>query len=325
MLSTKIIGLCITALATVQVHAVNDGEPSARVQIPERLLLPVGDQNLAREGVFQPVPSWLRYTPQYEWPTDLPAAQPGPVGAGEARASSSRQPEEDEVSSQPSRVPSNPSLSLGKNWFSMQSYTLDMPELQSFYHGDNFEPVNFEDLYTNGRVHTSGAIYRPDPQVLRAIQGQIWPVLKVEGLIQNKVSPKYNLKHGEYLWPPFQPGPSGVTSLDLRPKLAEELRLRITNRMKQHKQDTPNMYQMQVNVGRNTHHVLMLTGRSNDYFDEEVHLPQSELWLFYESGKVNGEQKPKVAFLGASFLPLGAKDLLVEKKVAWIAKIGHAA
>ncbi|SAM83123.1 uncharacterized protein UBRO_03684 [Ustilago bromivora] len=322
MLSTKIIGLCITALAIVQVHAVDNVDPGVRVQIPERLLLPVGDQNLAREGGFQLVPS---YPPQDEWPTDLPAAQPGPVGAGEGGASSSRQPDEPEVSSQSARVPSNPQLPLGRKWFSMQSYPLDMHELQKFYHDDNFEPVNFESLYKNTRFQTSGMIYRPYPPVLLAIQGSIWPVLQRHNLRPNDVSPNYNLKHGEYLWPPFQPGPDGLPSLDLRPNLEHDLRQRITARVTAHSQVTPALYHMGVNVDGNTRHILMLTGRSKDFFDEKVHLPQSQIWLFYESAKVNREKTSKFAFLGASLLPIGAKEKLVENGVARAVSSAHVA
>ncbi|SPC67297.1 uncharacterized protein UHOD_11486 [Ustilago sp. UG-2017b] len=170
MLSTKIIGLCITALATVQVHAVDNVHTGVRVQIPERLLLAVGDQNLATTMVA----------------------------------------------------------------FKHRARSID-------------------------------------------------PILKSGMQFKKDVSPNYNLKHGEYLLPPFQPGPEG---LDLRPKLVEDLRLRITQRMRHHSQATPNLYRMEVNVDGNKRHVLMLTtGRSNDYFDEEVHLPQSELW-FYESAKI---------------------------------------
>ncbi|SOV03747.1 uncharacterized protein UDID_19315 [Ustilago sp. UG-2017a] len=329
MLSTKIIGLCITALVTVQVHAVDDADPGVRVQIPERLLLPVGEQNLARDGRFQLVPS---YPPQHEWPTYLPAAQPGPVGAsssrqpgpvgaGEGGASSSRQPEEREVSSQPGRVPSDPPLQLGGRWFHMQSYPLDMPELQKFYHNDNFEPFDFEQLHLH-HYQTSGGIYRPDPQVLHAIHDSIWPVLERHGLNQNGVHPGYTLKHGEYLWPPFRQGPGG---LDPRPNLAVDLRTRITDRTKEHSQTSPKLYRMEVNVDGKKRQVLVLNGRSQNYLNEGVRLPQSELWLFYENAKVNGNRIPKVAFLGASFLPGGAKDMLVGSGVVRAADFARRA
>ncbi|SPC67634.1 uncharacterized protein UHOD_11781 [Ustilago sp. UG-2017b] len=315
MLSTKIIGLCITALATAQVHAVDDADPGVRVQIPEIQLLAVNDRNLAREGRFQLVTS---YPPQYEWPTYLPAAQPGPVGAGEGGASSSRQPDEREVSSQPGRVLSDPSLPVGKVLFSMQSYPLDMHELQKFYHDDDFEPVRFEETYGTDRFLTTGLIYRPYPPVLHAIQGSIWPVLQGRGLKQEDVSPDYTLKHGEYLWPPFREGPEGLV---LHPNLPRYLRRRISRRLLEHSKDTSKLYHMGVNVDGKTRHVLILTSRSQDLFDERVHLPQSEVLLLYETAKVNGETSAKFAFLGASILPIGAKDMLVESGVATVVSL----
>ena len=329
MLSTKIIGLCITALATVQVHAPDKANPDGRVEISERLLLPFDEQNLAREGGIRLVPLYL---PQHDWPTYLPAAQPGPVGASSSRqpgpvgagggaASPSRQPDEPEVSRQPGRVPSDPPLQIGGHWFHMRSYPLDMPELQKFYHNDNFKPVDFEKLYKNGGK-TSGRIYRPDPQVLHAIQASIWPVLKQDGLEQKGVTPDYTVKHGEYLLPPFRRGPAG---LDLQPELVEDLRNRISSRMKYHSQDHPKVYLMEVNVDGSKRQVIMLTGRSQDYLDKKVHLPQSEFWLFYESAKVNRKNPVKVAFLGASFLPKGAKDLLVDNGVVRAADFARRA
>ncbi|SOV03751.1 uncharacterized protein UDID_03684 [Ustilago sp. UG-2017a] len=315
MLSTKIIELCITALVTVQVHAVDNADPGVRVQIPERQLLPVGDRNLARDGRFQLVTS---YPPQHEWPTYLPAAQPGPVGAGEGGASSSRQPEEREVSSQYARVPSNPQLPFDRNKFSMRSYPLDMHELQKFYHNDNFEPVLFEDTYGEDRFLTSGVIYRPDPPVLHAIQGSIWPVLGQHGLKQKGIPPDYTLKQGEYLWPPFRQGPEG---LYLRPELPDYLRKRISRRLAEHSKDTSKLYHMGVNVDGKTRHILILTGRSDDLFDEKVRVSQSEVWLFYETAKVNGETTDKFAFLGASFLPIRALNMLVRSGVVRAASI----
>lgn len=325
MLSTKIIGLCITALATVQVHAADKANPDGRVDISERLLLPFDEQNLAREGGIRLVPLYL---PQHDWPTYLPAAQPGPVGASSSRqpgpvgagggaASSSRQPDEPEVSSQPGRVPSDPPLQIGGRWFHMRSYPLDMPELQKFYHNDNFKPVDFEKLYKNGGK-TSGRIYRPDPQVLHAIHDSIWPVLEGHGLSQNGVHPDHPLKHGEYLWPPFQQGPGG---LDPPPKLVEDLRHRISDRMPNHSSNNPLLYHMEVNVDASNRKVLMLKVRSHQHLDKKLYLPQSELWFFYENAKVNGDRIPKVAFLGASILPKGANDLLVDNGVVRAAEI----
>lgn len=193
---------------------------------------------------------------------------------------------------------------LGEEKFSPVTYPLDISAFKHLYDSDGIQFQNFEHLYQQGLLVTSGTSFRPDPLALKAIYQKIWTSLKEKQQLEpDVVRDDSKLLEGEYLWPPVLP--TGVDrKLDMpSDKLLSKLRSSITSRLKTHNQQSPKLYHIEVAVNGETRHYLMFSPKTwyavSHWAEDEGPRP----WAFLESYKQLASGSNRLALAGMTFLP----------------------
>ncbi|SPO27283.1 uncharacterized protein UTRI_10400 [Ustilago trichophora] len=199
---------------------------------------------------------------------------------------------------------------LGSDKFSMHTYPLDLPAFKHLYNdGASFE--NFEDHFDGRQLLTRGTLFRPDPEVLRAIQHKIWQQLAKSGIQTKPVDAAISLHEGEYLWPPVEALHPFVDRLGISSHTpVRKMRAEITHRLLIHSVEEPRLFRMDVQVGRDTRHILTFPVRHAEFDDGLLAAPGSKPWLFYEGVMHDGTGIPshkifRLAVLGSTYLPQG--------------------
>lgn len=253
----------------------------------------------------------------YQWPTKLyPSGAEPSSDRGRARQNPIAIPTTTAVED---RVPAEID-EMGRRWgpypvqqthFLPIAYPLKLGALSHLYSThDGTVPADFKpttrqikDARRTG-INVRLLTYRPDPELLRNIQGILVgelekhkiPMLSVENVPEG-------LQEGTFLWPPLERAPSGL-------QLPAEARQRLTyipgDRVRR---KAGNLFYMVVPTSGSDRHILLTTANTANW----TPLPNSDskLWMFFEGRKAVKDEQHSLSFLGAMFLPGDAKKQLL--------------
>ncbi|SPO27265.1 uncharacterized protein UTRI_10382 [Ustilago trichophora] len=219
---------------------------------------------------------------------------------------------------------------LGSDKFSMHTYPLDLPAFKHLYSDDGALFENFERHFDGIQLISRGTVFRPDPEILRAIQHQIWKQLASKGVHPKPVSPDIPLHEGEYLWPPVEASQTFAGQLEISPyRLGKKLRKTISRRLDTHSGKEPRLFRMDLKMGSDTRHILMFPVRHADFVGGSVTAPGPSPWLFYEGVTYGGARHPhqeifRLAVLGSTYLPQGTEAHLRGANILEIAFLDAA-
>lgn len=221
-------------------------------------------------------------------------------------------------------------LQTGADNFAFHSYPLDLANLRHLYTRSDLTPVNFEDMmeetFTAGstgpskrrRLRSSGTIFYPEPALLESIQQHIWQNLRGGRIRPQVVDADRPLLEGQYLWPPVQWLAHPADGLGIESEiLTTRLRTTVAQRVRAQSRDPampPLLYHMEVRVNGQTRHILMESIKAGHFVDHKKPPVDAKLWFLFE-GMVQETQRgrrPRVAFLGATYLPGMSEEKLLE-------------
>ncbi|GAC94429.1 hypothetical protein PHSY_002000 [Pseudozyma hubeiensis SY62] len=218
---------------------------------------------------------------------------------------------------------------IGKDFFALQPYPLDLPALRHLYQGTYFrtwQPWNFEDFVNENGFATRGTRYQPEPPLLQAINSKIWSGLARNGVRAQLVSQQFTAMQGDFLWPPVKVTEAWTNPLDIPDRVrALHIRNAIGDQIRARPPQRPALFHLQVVVGYQARHILMVPAPVQKLVEEWKSTADSQLWLFFEGMRPSHERSNRLAFLGAQFLPNGAHQLLLKDRVLEVALASLAA
>lgn len=209
---------------------------------------------------------------------------------------------------------------VGTDRFALQAYPLDLPAFRHLYQGyalRSWKPWNFEHFIANDAFSAAGIRFQPDPSVLLAIRGLIWRSLQTEGIAPRLVSQGETLIQGDYLWPPVEITRFGSDDLDIvRSLLTQRIRQAIAEQISVHSIGRPRLFHLEVIIGHQVRHILMVPARVPRFFDPSRSFADSQPWFFFEGMRATGN---RLAFLGATFLPKDVEWVLLKSQTIQVA------
>ena len=215
---------------------------------------------------------------------------------------------------------------VGAKTFALQAYPLDTPLFRHLYESSSlrpWSPWNFEDFIVDGAFYSTGIRFQPVPAVLGAIRQTIWYELQRIGLRPRRIAPSFGPVEGDYLLPPLHVSAKARDQLDIPSTfLTQRIRQLISHRIPSHSARYPSLFHLEVTVENTVRHILMLPTRSERLVDISRQPSDSELWVFFEGMRLVGKEHTfsnRLAFLGVTFLPLGAKRTLLSANVIKVA------
>lgn len=217
-------------------------------------------------------------------------------------------------------------LPVGENKFYMNGYPLSIPDFQHLYTNDDLAPADFETFFDakQVKIHTTGTVFRPEPNLLAGIREHILRNLEAGGIAIHQVpySQPINaafskLYEGDWLWPPVkevdeQGGALGIPTNTLSLRLREA----VMNQIRRHHADKRlSLFHLRlIDVNGHLRDILMARIQSAAFVDKERHPSGSHLWGMFE-GMKDGQGARKLAFLGATYLPEYSEDKLLASRV----------
>lgn len=204
---------------------------------------------------------------------------------------------------------------VGGTRFQAKPYPLDVSFFRASYRFGSLKPANFE-RYGWGVLDPHDApIFRPDPSLLRKLRQRIETPLRFHGWTPEPVDiVAGSAKEGEYLWPPSSTHP-----------YRWELQMTLSNRQRMlraamstlnaHSLAAPSAWTMTIPASgkQPERHVMMTPVQANMYTDLSIPNARSDVWLFHEAVMDAQRGRPRMALLGAMFLPKGAASVLQQE------------
>ncbi|TKY86273.1 hypothetical protein EX895_005098 [Sporisorium graminicola] len=215
---------------------------------------------------------------------------------------------------------------VGLENFEVKRYPLDVNFLRGTYHLGNMPATSFEQ-YTSpdSSSFLKNIIYRPDPDVLRRITETVQAPEYFQGRKPQLVHP-WDLngpKQGEFLWPPVHPDETQLQLKMIHPNRQRMARA-VMEAIALHGRNQRNVFSMVIpQVREQKKRFIMMVPVQSEFFTSPPHTsPNSDLWLFLETVQDSkNKMQPRMALLGASYLPKDATSFLVAHNIIRPAKL----
>ncbi|SPO27286.1 uncharacterized protein UTRI_10403 [Ustilago trichophora] len=191
--------------------------------------------------------------------------------------------------------------STGGAKFVLLPYPDDHRLLRFSYAQGKMEPANFEKYIRRNHFGISESIFRPEPDLMKAIQTRIIGTLLGQHIPLVPPGPGITVNQGVFLWPPVAKH-HNHDSLWMTPAVRHRLYQGAISKWTEHSQSTPRYWYLQVGSSLGPRHIMMNVVDSTS-FTEIPNGSESSFWLFHEAMIDTHILKPKMALIGGMFLP----------------------
>ncbi len=206
---------------------------------------------------------------------------------------------------------------IGNERFEPKGYPVKINVFQHLYALPNVRDADYQtflatdaDAASRHTFPTRGSLYYPEPQRLLEIQATIWDTLRNAGRQARQLQD--GLSEGQWLWPPTEIAANNA-GLNLPAQLlVQRYRRMPAERWNRHMLPDAKLFHLDVPSIFSNKQILMMEGRTQDHISFPFDPPDSQLWFFFQ-GVQQGRER-KIAFLGASFLPNEAKQVLLDAR-----------
>ncbi|SPO26935.1 uncharacterized protein UTRI_10403_B [Ustilago trichophora] len=196
----------------------------------------------------------------------------------------------------------NLQYTLGGDKFKLQPYPDDHEYLRFNYIQGQMTPSNFEKYIERDHFGISESIFRPEPDLMKAIQAKVTGALLGQHIALVPPGPGVTVNQGVFLWPPVKKHHT-YDNLWMQPQLRQRLYQETMSKWSEHSQSTPKYWYLQVDDPLGTRHIMMNAVDSTLFTELPNENRDSPFWVFHEAMVDTKSLKPKMALIGGMFLP----------------------
>ncbi|KAJ9480370.1 Arylamine N-acetyltransferase [Pseudozyma hubeiensis] len=210
-------------------------------------------------------------------------------------------------------------LRMGGYKFRLVDYPHELPYLEEMHtEGNDWIPINFEELSRGRTLRPGEWVFRPDPLILDEIESSFRRWHRLQGREVEKVQKTSGLRHARFVWPPLEIQPPEWMPpyrLYMPNNNLMHLRTGVNLRLGLHDRLHPTVYHLLLPTFHGPRHIMMTK------LDEVIntHMPaksrNSDFWLLQEAmvrpeSLITAHQiRPVYAVLGGMFLPKDAPEM----------------